>query len=163
MIKRLLIITTIFLTGCTSMTRKEKMLFSGVIAAHSLDALSTARHVRAGGRELNPILGDYPNNEGIILFKGAVIGGYYLLGDIFPNDREGIYTIGIITGLVPAAYNQYLWDHDKRKQESYHEVRDVREDPKHKTGPSRYRNLCSPSDREWPLAYSGSRWNVHAH
>jgi hypothetical protein len=87
------------------MTGREKLLFGTMMAAQLADYETTRHCISAGGRELNPLLGDRPDDEAIALFKIASVGVIYSLGEILPEHREWIYGLGAILGGGAAGYN----------------------------------------------------------
>lgn len=97
----------LLVAGCSPMTHREKWLLGGMVAAQAADAYTTNRGIDMGGNELNPILGDQPDSGNVWLFKGGVIAVIYALGEIWPEHREGLYTVGLVVGGGCAASNLY--------------------------------------------------------
>jgi hypothetical protein len=83
MIMKRFLIVLLFLAGC-HYSPSERQRFSIFIASQLADGYTTDRNIKAGAVELNPLLSDRPDTEEIIIFKAAVVGGIYLLGEIFP-------------------------------------------------------------------------------
>jgi len=105
--KRLTLTTVILLlVGCSPLTPKEQILFGTMLAAHAADYETTRRGVSQGMVELNPILGSRPDQGNIALFKLGAVGVIYGLGELFPEHREFIYTLGIFTGGAAVINNE---------------------------------------------------------
>ena len=113
--KNLALLLIISLSGCASkpFTAREKLLLGAMVAAQAADAHTTQRYIELGGTELNPILGKRPDAGNIWMFKGIIAGGLYGLGELFPDHREGIYTIGIVCGGGAAVWNTYQYERHK--------------------------------------------------
>ena len=92
-------------SGCGHYSRSEKLAFGALVAAHSLDGLTTDYIIGNGGRELNPLLSERPTDQEIYLFKAGVIGGFWLLGEVFPEHRERIFAAGTFAGAAPVVWN----------------------------------------------------------
>jgi hypothetical protein len=81
-----------------------------MLGAQVADAYTTIEATEVDSRgghfhELNPILGEHPDAGNVIIFKAAAAGALYGLGELFPDGREGLYTIGIVSGGGAAAWN----------------------------------------------------------
>lgn len=77
-----------------------------MVAAQAADYESTRKGLSRGMTELNPILGERPDQGNIALFKLGSVGMLYGLGELFPDHREFIYSLGIITGGAAAVNNE---------------------------------------------------------
>ena len=97
--------------GCgPAMTPKEKLLFGTMCAAQWADYETTRKCISAGAIELNPFMSDRPDKQEVALFKLGVTGLIWGLGEIWPDKREGFYTVGIITAGGAAVWNQHNYD-----------------------------------------------------
>lgn len=103
-------IVLIFCAGCTPMTRREQILFTGMVLAQAADYETTRRYIAAGGTETNPLTGDRPSRDTIALFKIGFVGVLYGLGEIWPEHREGFYSLGIVSGGGAAIWNNNLYE-----------------------------------------------------
>jgi hypothetical protein len=106
--KRFICLIFVLLCGC-HYTPRERKQFGMFVAASLADAYTTDRNISAGAEELNPIMDDRPSRDEIILFKGAAIGLVYLLGEIFPEQREGLLLAATTWGFIGAGWNEYQW------------------------------------------------------
>lgn len=104
-----LLFLAIAASGCNH-SQQDNILFAAMVAAQAADGYTTTRCLGIGGRELNPVLDDHPNDEGVLLFKAGVVGVLYGLGQLCPEHRQGFYTTGIISGSVAAGWNQYQYE-----------------------------------------------------
>jgi hypothetical protein len=102
---RKLLVLIILLAGC-HYSPSERQKFGIFIASQLADGYTTDRNIKAGAVELNPLMSDRPDTEEIIIFKAAVVGGIYLLGELFPEQREGFILIGTISGFGAAGWNE---------------------------------------------------------
>lgn len=91
--------------GCAHYTPREKLAFGVFVGSQVADGASTIHAINHGGLEANPLLDDRPSDEQVILLKAGSVGLCYLLGEIFPEQREGIYWIGSIVGFGAAGWN----------------------------------------------------------
>lgn len=98
------------LSGCAPMSRKKKAGLGLLFIAQGLDGLTTLDYLRVGGTEANLFLDDRPSRDQVWLFKGLVTLTLYGLGEIFEDDWEFFYGIGIISGAGAAAYNNHLYE-----------------------------------------------------
>ena len=110
----LIYVGLLFCGGCgPPMTGREKVLFGAMCAAQWADYETTRRCVSAGAQELNPALGDHPSDDSIALFKASVLLAIWGLGEIWPSEREGFYTIGIVSGGSAALWNNYNYENNR--------------------------------------------------
>ena len=102
---RKILLLLLAVAGCSPMTQREKILFTGMVAAHAADSYTTSQNIHRGGREYNPILGDRPNDGEIALFKVGAISLFYGLGELMPEHREFWYWCGVISGGTGTIFN----------------------------------------------------------
>lgn len=100
--------------GCGGpMTPREQWLFGGMIASQAADGWTTDTYISMGGTELNPMLGNRPDTEAIALLKIGTVLTLWGLGEVWPEHREAIFTVGIISGGVAAGWNTHLIEKHK--------------------------------------------------
>jgi hypothetical protein len=115
----LLVLFALICGGCGEpMSRREQVMFGAMVAANFADAYTTIEATEVDSRgghfhEVNPILGQHPDAGNVILFKAGVVGVLWGLGEIWPEKREGLYTIGIVTGGPAAVWN---WARNERQR-----------------------------------------------
>jgi len=56
---------------------------------------------------MNPLLGKQPSDSDVWLFKGAVVGVTWLLGEIDPERKKQWYQISAIFGIGGSGWNTY--------------------------------------------------------
>jgi hypothetical protein len=100
-----ILILFLFFSGC-HYTPSERQGFGIFLASQLADGYTTDRNIKAGAVELNPLLSEQPDTEEIVVFKAAVVGTIYLLGEIFPEQREGLMFIGTVSGFGAAGWNE---------------------------------------------------------
>lgn len=105
--KTAVVCVVLSLSGCDSWTKQDKDLFTILICAQTADFVTTEYALDHGFKEINPLLGDFPDDTDIVLFKAGAIGLFYVLGEIWPEHRETIYMTGIISGFGAASWNGY--------------------------------------------------------
>lgn len=91
------------MTGCSSVpySNRDKVAFGALVGTAGADWHTTNRAIGRGGREMNPLLDDKPSSEQVALLKAGQVGLAYLLGEVWPDKREGIfYTCSVINGVV---------------------------------------------------------------
>ena len=112
--KRTLILVLALCAGCgPPMTKREQLLFGGMIAAQAADGWTTDTYIGMGGTELNPMLGERPDTEAIALLKVGTVLTLWGMGEVWPEHREAFFTLGIISGGVAAGWNTYLIEKHK--------------------------------------------------
>jgi hypothetical protein len=90
------------------MSKTEKLLFGSMVAAQCLDYETTRRCVSAGRSELNPLLDDHPSRDQIAVFKIGSVGLLWLLGEMCPEARKFLFSVGIVSGTGAAIWNDSL-------------------------------------------------------
>jgi len=98
------------LAGCAPMTRRKQIGLACLMAAQAADGYTTNEYLRIGGTEANPLLDDRPSRDQVWLFKGLVTLTLYGLGEIFEDDWEFFYGLGIAGGGVAAVHNNHLYE-----------------------------------------------------
>ncbi len=104
------VLVVMFATGCEPMTRRQQLLFGGMVAAQAADGWTTNSYIRIGGTELNPLIGERPDTESIALLKIGTVLTLWGLGEVWPEHREGLFTVGIVSGVVAAGWNDRLYE-----------------------------------------------------
>ena len=107
--KQLAVLVTtsiLFVSGCSPLTKREQVLFGLMVGAHLADYETTRQCLSRGGVERNPILGEQPNRESLVLFKLGSVAVLWGLGELFPDHRETVYTLGAVAGSGVAVYNR---------------------------------------------------------
>ena len=81
-----LAIALTLMTGCATLqpnpdewTDHERISFGLAVAAHAADAATTARGLRGGCVELNPLLGSSPDIGAVIAIKAISLGIMYAI------------------------------------------------------------------------------------
>jgi len=106
----LIVLTVLLPVGCSDYTQEEKIWFGVMASSHILDAYTTNRILDDGGYEINPLLGEHPNNESVYIFKAGVISILWGLGEIVPEKRVSIYKFGSMIGFGASAWNAYQFE-----------------------------------------------------
>ena len=96
----------LFTSGCSPLTKREQVLFGLMAGVHLADYETTRQCLSRGGVERNPILGNRPNRESLVLFKLGSVAVLWGLGELFPDHRETVYTLGAVAGGGAAMYNK---------------------------------------------------------
>jgi hypothetical protein len=110
--KWLLLILILSVSGC-GLNGREQLAFGSMIAGQAADYCTTVRNLRAGASEQNPILGDRPSDDTVLLFRVAVVGAMIGLGELNPEYREFWYWLGGISGGGAAIYNHIQYEEHK--------------------------------------------------
>lgn len=96
----------LLIAGCSN----EQLAFTGLLVGQSLDAYTTIRHIDAGGREMNPLLGGRPDAEDVVLFKAGTTLLFLGLAEIDEENEDFWLWLGASQGLIAAGINQYHWE-----------------------------------------------------
>lgn len=109
--KKILLSMLALCAGCQPpMTSSEQWLFAGMIAAQAADGWTTDRYISIGGTELNPMLGEKPDTEAIAILKIGTVLTLWGLGELWPDHRKAIFTVGIASGFIAAGHNDKLYE-----------------------------------------------------
>lgn len=74
-------------------------MYDTVTACHTVDYLQTETAMDQGGYyEMNPLLGDHPSDERLLITKGVVLGAHWLLANVLP---ESLRMPAMVVELVP--------------------------------------------------------------
>lgn len=102
------------------MTRQQQWAFGLMVGAQFAD-YETSRRMNFGDigqhgnnrgafYEKNSILGKRPDDGNIMLFKVGVVSVLWGFGELFPEHRTTIYSIGIVSGVSTAINNKIRYD-----------------------------------------------------
>ena len=113
---------TLTLSGCAIATRYtpgERAWFGASIAANASDVAITKYGLDGGFYEVhpNPIIGDNPSVEKMILIKTVLLTGAYLLGEAKPEYTKGLHQTTTALGVLATAWNlgQLLFNSPKKE------------------------------------------------
>jgi len=112
--KRAIVCLCLICAGCgPPMSDRDKVLFGTMLAAQWADYETTRRCISVGGHELNPLLPDRPSNDELAVFKVGVSLVWWGLGELYPDDREAIFTFAALTAGGAAIWNNYTYEHNR--------------------------------------------------
>ena len=112
--RKLILITVVLLAGCgPAMTSREKLLFGSMCAAQWADYETTRRCISAGASEMNPLVSDHPSDDSIAMLKIGTVLVYWSFGQVWPEHRESIFTVGTITAGGGALWNNYHYENNR--------------------------------------------------
>lgn len=115
MTNRTILWSTLYLmvavAGCgPPMSRGEQIAFGAMIGGQIADYESTRKYISIGGTEANPLLGERPDNDSIALLKIGTVLTLWGLGEIWPEHRVPIYSLGAVSGFGAYAWNDRLYE-----------------------------------------------------
>jgi len=87
-------------------TTSEKTWLAGMIACNAADYYTTKEFLSKGMKEANPIYGENPSDEKLIVGKLAGVIIFYIAGQVDPDNRELYYKIGSGLACGAAAWNK---------------------------------------------------------
>ena len=101
-------------------TARSKLLCGAMVGLHWAD-YETSRRLNFGEptgtggtfRETNPLLGDYPSDSELALFKGGVVLATVLLAELAPEHRDLIFFCSGLSGGLAAGGNLRLYEQHK--------------------------------------------------
>jgi hypothetical protein len=98
------------LTGCSGVpyTRGQKIAFGVYAAASVADVVTTRSMLQDGFCERNPFYGERPSDETLMAGNVITMAVLYGLGELWPQQREGIWWSAAAVRGSLAVHNERL-------------------------------------------------------